>query len=153
MDEGSAGFTMASIDLSEAVNKVAAPFKSVAVSGGKRLSTSIATGVRTHADAAAVAQVVELLLDNATRYASEGSVIELSLCAVSHGKGKGAAELVVSNAVDELPEGFYRADASRSSKTGGSGVGLSVVRAIAEAHGGAATVSGHGNQITFTVCL
>ena len=65
MDEGSAGFTMASIDLSEAVNKVAAPFKSVAVSGGKRLSTSIATGVRTHADAAAVAQVVELLLDNA----------------------------------------------------------------------------------------
>ena len=146
MDEGSAGFTMASIDLSEAVNKVAAPFKSVAVSGGKRLSTSIATGVRTHADAAAVAQVVELLLDNATRYASEGSVIELSLCAVSHGKGKGAAELVVSNAVDELPEGdldrlfdrFYRADASRSSKTGGSGVGLSVVRAIAEAHGGAA---------------
>lgn len=122
MDEGSAGFTMASIDLSEAVNKAAAPFKSVAVSGGKRLSTSIATGVRTHADAAAVAQVVELLLDNATRYASEGSVIELSLCAVSHGKGKGAAELVVSNAVDELPEGdldrlfdrFYRADASRT---------------------------------------
>ena len=96
---------MASIDLSEAVNKAAAPFKSVAVSGGKRLSTSIATGVRTHADAAAVAQVVELLLDNAMRYASEDSVIELSLCAVSHGKGKGAAELVVSNAVDELPEG------------------------------------------------
>jgi signal transduction histidine kinase len=63
--------------------------------------------------------------------------------------------------VDELPEGdldrlfdrFYRADASRSSKTGGSGVGLSVVRAIAEAHGGTATVSGHGNQITFTVFL
>ena len=159
MDEGSAGFTMASIDLSEAVNKVAAPFKSVAVSGGKRLSTSVATGVRAHADAAAVAQVVELLLDNATRYASEGSVIELSLRAVSRGAGKGSAELVVSNAVDELPEGdldrlfdrFYRADVSRSSKTGGSGVGLSVVRAIAEAHGGSATVSGHDHQITFTV--
>lgn len=161
MDEGSAGFTMASIDLSEAVDKAAAPFESVAVSRGKRLSMSVATGVRAHADAAAVTQVVELLLDNATRYASEGSVIELSLRAVSRGAGKGSAELVVSNAVDELPEGdldrlfdrFYRADVSRSSKTGGSGVGLSVVRAIAEAHGGAATVSGHGNQITFTVCL
>lgn len=159
MDEGSAGFTMASIDLSEAVDKAAAPFKSVAVSRGKRLSTSIATDVWAHADAAAVAQVVELLLDNATRYASEGSVIELSLRAVSRGKGKGTAELVVSNAVDELPEGdldrlfdrFYRVDVSRSSKTGGSGVGLSVVRAIAEAHGGAASVCGHGNQITFTV--
>ena len=161
MDEGSAGFTMISIDLSEAVDKAASPFESVAVSRGKRLSTSIASGVRAHADAAAVAQVVELLLDNATRYASEGSVIELSLRAVSRGAGKGSAELVVSNAVDELPEGdldrlfdrFYRADVSRSSKTGGSGVGLSVVRAIAEAHGGSASVCGHGNQITFTVRL
>lgn len=159
MDEGSAGFTMATIDLSEAVDKAAAPFESVAVSRGKRLSMSIASGVRAHADAAAVAQAVELLLDNATRYASEGSVIELSLRAVSRGAGKGAAELVVSNAVDELPEGnldrlfdrFYRADVSRSSKTGGSGVGLSVVRAIAEAHGGSATVSGHDHQIAFTV--
>lgn len=161
MDEGSAGFTMTSIDLSEAVDKAAAPFGSVVVSRGKRLATSIASGVRAHADAAAVAQVVELLLDNATRYASEDSVIELSLRAVSRGQGKGAAELVVSNAVDELPEGdldrlfdrFYRADVSRSSKTGGSGVGLSVVRAIAEAHGGSASVCGHSNQITFTVRL
>lgn len=161
MDEGSAGFTMATIDLSEAVDTAATPFESVAVSRGKRLSTSIASGVRAHADAAAVAQVVELLLDNATRYASEDSVIELSLRAVSRGAGKGSAELVVSNAVDELPEGdldrlfdrFYRADVSRSSKTGGSGVGLSVVRAIAEAHGGSATVSGHDHQITFTVRL
>lgn len=161
MDEGSAGFTMAAIDLSEAVDKAAAPFESVAVSRGKRLSMSIASGVRAHADAAAVAQVVELLLDNATRYASEGSVIELSLRAVSRGAGKGAAELVVANAVDGLPQGdldrlfdrFYRADVSRSSKTGGSGVGLSVVRAIAEAHGGSATVSGHDHQITFTVRL
>ena len=161
MDESSAGFTMASIDLSEAVDKAAAPFESVAVSRGKRLSMSVATGVRAHADAAAVTQVVELLLDNATRYASEDSVIELSLRAVSRGAGKGSAELVVSNAVDELPEGdldrlfdrFYRADVSRNSKTGGSGVGLSVVRAIAEAHGGSATVSGHDHQITFTVRL
>lgn len=161
MDEGSAGFTMASIDFSEAVDKAAAPFASVAVSRGKRLSTSIANGVRAHADAAAVAQVVELLLDNATRYASEGSVIELSLRTVSRGQGKGSAELAVSNAVDELPEGdldrlfdrFYRVDVSRSSKTGGSGVGLSIVRAIAEAHGGTATVSGRDNQITFTVRL
>ena len=86
-------------------------------------------------------------------------MIELSLRAVSRGQGKGVAELVVSNAVDELPEGdldrlfdrFYRADVSRSSKTGGLGVGLSVVRAIAEAHGGSATVSGHDHQIAFTV--
>ena len=142
MDEGSAGFTMTSIDLSEAVDKAAAPFGSVAVSRGKRLATSIASGVRAHADAAAVAQVVELLLDNATRYASEDSVIELSLRAVSR-----------EGDLDRLFDRFYRADVSRSSKTGGSGVGLSVVRAIAEAHGGSASVCGHSNRITFTVRL
>lgn len=81
--------------------------------------------------------------------------------ALSLNEPSGAAEFVVTNTVDELPEGdldrlfdrFYRADVSRSSKTGGSGVGLSVVRAIAEAHGGSATVSGHDHQITFTVRL
>ena len=55
--------------------------------------------------------------------------------------------------MDRLFDRFYRADVSRSSKTGGSGVGLSVVRAIAEAHGGSAAVSGHDHQITFTVRL
>ncbi len=157
MDEGAAGFVMSSIDLSRCVREAAEPFVSVAVSRGKRLSLDIAEGVGAHADAAAVKQMVELLLDNATRYASLDSVIVCSLRSVSRGQ----AELVVQNAVDELPQGdldrlfdrFYRADASRSSATGGSGVGLSVVRAIAEAHGGTATVRGDNDQITFTVRL
>ena len=157
MDEGAAGFSMTPVDLSACVRDAAEPFTSVAVSRGKRLSMSIAEGVRTRADVAAVSQVVELLLDNATRYASDGSVIELTLRSVPRGQ----AELVVSNAVDELPVGdldrlfdrFYRADASRNSATGGSGVGLSVVRAIAEAHGGTATATGADGKIAFAVRL
>ena len=157
MDEGAAGFSMSPVDLSACVRDAAEPFTSVAISRNKRLSMSIAEGVRARVDVAAVSQVVELLLDNATRYASDGSVIEIALRAVPRGQ----AELTVSNAVDELPAGdldrlfdrFYRADASRNSATGGSGVGLSVVRAIAEAHGGTATVKGGDGQITFTVRL
>ena len=105
--------------------------------------------------------MVELLLDNATRYASEGSDIAVALHSGMRGAGKAGVELTVANDVDKLPEGdldrlfdrFYRADASRNSQTGGSGVGLSVVRAIAEAHGGKASVSGEGARITFTVRL
>lgn len=157
MDEGAAGFSMTPVDLSACVRDAAEPFASVAVSRSKRLSLSIAEDVRARADVAAVSQVVELLLDNATRYASEDSAIELSLRPVSRGQ----AELAVTNEVDELPAGdldrlfdrFYRADASRNSETGGSGVGLSVVRAVAEAHGGTATVKGGDGQITFTVRL
>lgn len=157
MDEGAAGFSMTPVDLSACVHDAAEPFTSVAISRGKRLSLTIAEDVRARADVAAVSQVVELLLDNATRYASDGSVIELTLRPVARGQ----AELAVSNAVDELPAGdldrlfdrFYRADASRNAATGGSGVGLSVVRAIAEAHGGTATVKGGDGRITFTVRL
>lgn len=155
MDEGAAGFSMSAVDLSPVVREAAEPFGSVAAARDKRLALDIAEGVKVRADAAAIAQVVELLLDNATRYASEGSTIALSLRA--HGRNQ--AVLVAENDVDELPTGdldrlfdrFYRADVSRNSKTGGSGVGLSVVRAIAEAHGGAATVAGRNRHITFTV--
>ena len=155
MDEGAAGFTKADVDLSELVDKASEPFVSVAVSRNKRLSRQIASGLTCKGDKAALAQVVELLLDNATRYASDDSVIELELAAAE----RGGARLTVTNAVDKLPEGdldrlfdrFYRADTSRNSKTGGSGVGLSVAKAIVEAHNGTIKATGGNNQITFTV--
>ena len=55
---------------------------------------------------------------------------------------------------DELFERFYRADSSRNSETGGHGIGLSVVKAIANAHKGkAACYSNDENSITFKITL
>ena len=96
-----------------------------------------------HADAAAIGQATELLLDNAMRYASPGSTIELTLTAAGRHR-----RISVRNRCDEVPTGdldrlferFYRADEARSSATGGSGIGLSAVRAIAEAHRGRARI-------------
>ncbi|CAD6548100.1 ATP-binding protein [Paraburkholderia sabiae] len=93
-----------------------------------------------YCDAARIRQTLLALLDNARRYAVPGAVrVELS----AHGRG---FLLVVE---DEGPglnadfarhvfEPFSREDASRSRRLGGSGLGLSVVRAIARAHGGEA---------------
>nr|WP_310376429.1 sensor histidine kinase [Catenuloplanes atrovinosus] len=51
-------------------------------------------------------------------------------------------------------ERFWRADQSRSRHTGGSGLGLAVVRKLAEAHGGrVSVVSSPGRGSTFTVHL
>lgn len=96
--------------------------------------------------------------DNATRYASEDSEIELTL----KRRLRGGVTLQVSNAVDALPEGdlkrlfdrFYRADTSRNSQTGGSGVGLSVAQAIVGAHGGSIRAQAlDAHTICFTVIL
>ena len=162
MDEGAASFSSDDVNLSELVATAAEPFSMVADSrGGKHLELDVEPEIHVKGDVAGLSQVVELLLDNATRYASEGSDIAVSLHSGVRGAGKAGVELTVANDVDQLPEGdldrlfdrFYRADTSRNSQTGGSGVGLSVVRAIAEAHGGKASVSGKDNRITFTVRL
>ena len=154
MDEGAASFSKGDVDFSSVVAEAADPFKQVAEQRGKSLSLETDPEVRVQGDSPALAQVVELLLDNATRYAKEGSQIELSL----HKRGR-KAQLVVSNEVDRMPEGdldrlferFYRDDSSRSSQTGGSGVGLSVVRSVAEAHGGSAKASSQVDRILFTI--
>lgn len=139
MDEGASALSMGDVSLSGVVEDVVTLYRPVAESRGKAISASIDAGLNVQGDKVALTQALELLVDNATRYASSGTVIEVS----ARRRGR-ACEVVVKNECDAVPKGdldrlferFYRDDVSRSARTGGSGVGLSVVRAIAEAHGG-----------------
>ena len=142
MDEGAA-LDLTSIDLSETVAAAAEPYRAVALAAGRTLAVNIEPHLAAHADAAAIGQATELLLDNAMRYASPGSTIELTLATAGRHR-----RISVRNRCDEVPTGdldrlferFYRADEARSSATGGSGIGLAAVRAIAEAHRGRARI-------------
>lgn len=158
MDEGTTQFEKTDLDLSELVEYASEPFCAVAESHGKKLVRNLESGLHVQGDISALSQVVELLLDNATRYASDGSEIELAL----KKRSRGGVTLQVSNAVDAMPEGelerlfdrFYRADTSRNSQTGGSGVGLSVAQAIVEAHSGSIRAQAlDAHTICFTVTL
>src|SRR5262249_26088300 len=88
-------------------------------------------------------QALANLVDNALRYGGD----EITLSAVV---ADGRVELHVSDNGDGLPaaflpvafERFARADAARGG--GGSGLGLSIVKTIAESHGGTAHVARHG---------
>ena len=79
------------------------------------------------------------LLENAIKYSPKGSEIRVTL----NKKGDTAAISVWDNAPkipeeerEKIFERFYRIDKSRSRQTGGSGLGLSIAREVAEAHGG-----------------
>ena len=95
---------------------------------------------RLEADPGLVARVLNNLLDNAAKYSApsagwvrlgvEGTAGEVTFRVEDHGAGI---------APEDLPHvftPFFRADPSRSRSTGGFGLGLSLARSIAEAHGG-----------------
>jgi two-component system OmpR family sensor kinase len=56
-------------------------------------------------------------------------------------------------ALERVFERFFRADPSRSRASGGVGLGLSIVTAVAEAHGGSASVQSQPGGSTFEIAL
>jgi signal transduction histidine kinase len=108
-------------------------------------------------DRALLGRLVDNLIDNAVRYATAASVVEVSVAATAQ-----AVTLRVANAgevidTDELPhlfDRFYRRGTSRSRRTGGSGLGLAIVAAVAEVHGGDVTAEAPpGGGLIVTVTL
>ena len=100
--------------------------------------------------------MASILLDNAVKYTPEGG--EISLRAFRSGR---RAVIEVSNTCQALagtdPERlfdrFYRADRARSGAVKGSGIGLSIAKAAAEAQGGKIRAEIKGDRITFQITL
>ena len=142
--------------LSDAVWETAEPFASMAAARGLTYTQEIADAVQIFGDRTAVQQMVSILLDNAVRYADEHGQIALSLCR----RGR-KAELTVSNTCRQAEEidtarlfdRFYRADESHSGRVAGTGIGLSIARATAEAHSGAISARRDGENMVFRVEL
>lgn len=157
MDEDSTRLEMLEFNISDAILDTAMPFETVAESKGKTLDISVAPDINYTGSETNIRQMVSLLLDNAIKYSSENGSIRLNFS--TNGKLK---TLSVWNTVDEIETGkldylferFYRIDKSRNSKTGGFGIGLSVVQAIVQAHNGKVSAkSEDGKSIEFTISL
>ena len=139
MDEGKQVGILEPFCLSDAVADAAEPFFTVAEARGKCLSVDIEEGLMFNGDEAQIRQLISLLLDNAVKYSDENGKIWLVL----KKKGKKSV-LEVKNTVKQMKQGkmdilferFYRTDESRNSETGGSGIGLSIAKAIVELHRG-----------------
>ena len=101
--------------------------------------------------------MISILLDNALKYSDEHGSIRLDVYKV-HGKTKievfNTCILEDTRNLSRLFDRFYRPDDSRSKKTGGTGIGLSIAQAVAEAYGGKIKVhSKDGKSILFQVSI
>ena len=155
MEEAGTGLEMIEFPVSEVVAEAAASFQAPAVTQGKSFTCEIAPMLTIKGNEKGVRQLVSILLDNALKYSPEGGEIRLKL--ESAGK---AVRLSVYNttktvmekeSLSRLFDRFYRTDASRNSGTGGYGIGLSIARAVVEAHKGKiSAASPDGQSLTIT---
>lgn len=157
IDENTTLTAAEEISLTEIVNRSAEMFSESAALRGLTLETNAAPDVRVRANADLLSRLLSILIDNAVKYAVPESVIHIS---VENGEKHKTVRL--TNRCEKLPDcppeklfdRFYRADAARNQKDGGSGIGLSAAQAIVHLHKGTLTAEyGDNNKITFTVKL
>ena len=137
MDEEESPLKLSDFAVSEAVEETAESFRDFARSQGHPLELAIVPGLTYCGDEYAVRQLVSILLDNAVKYAPQGTDIRLTLTHQDR-----TACLAVENGGDPIPpevaahrfDRFYRADSSRTGT--GFGLGLAIARAIVQNHRG-----------------
>lgn len=123
---------------------------------GIRIETRIEPDICASVDETLYIRMLTNLLSNAVRYSQDNGVVEVSLerreeniigTVKDHGCG------ISKTALPHIWERFYRADDSRTEE-GHSGLGLSMVKWIAEAHGGSVSVEsreGEGSRFLFQI--
>ena len=122
---------------------------------GIRMETDIEDGIMCSYNASLISRVIFNLLQNAYRYGKEDGIVRLSLK-----REDGSAVLRVSDNgrgiaaedIDKIWQRFWQADSSRGN--GGSGLGLAMVKEIADLHGGSVAVKstvGKGSEFSFSI--
>jgi two-component system sensor histidine kinase BaeS len=153
------------VPVEQLFDRVAARHERELNEAGVRLTTIVEPGAeRITADRDRLEQALQNLAANALRYAPTGTAIELRAAP----GGEGGHESIVLTVTDAGPgispqhlprvfDRFYKAEASRSvragSGAGGSGLGLSIVKAIVERHGGRVTVTSEPGRTVFALEL
>ena len=145
----------APLDLSDLVTDAALRFEPVAFEAGHPLQYDIQNGASLSGDHQQLDQLLDILLDNAVKYAAEDAPIRLTLDI----SGKNAV-LAVENPGDPIPpdkrphlfDRFYRVDDARTG-AGGFGLGLAIAQQIVRRHKGAITAASDARATRFTVTL
>ena len=140
------------LELRELLGRVRDRFADRARTRGRAIRVDAVDGLRVEADGLRLSQALSNLVDNALRYGdgdvvlrgrSDGVVTQLEVA----DSGAGFSAELAGHAFER----FTRGDAART--RGGAGLGLAIVRAIAEAHGGSAEIVADGPGATVRISL
>lgn len=140
--------------ISDAVDEEGRVFLPVCQAQGKRLVASVQPAITYYGDEQLIRRLVALLVDNAVKYSDPKTYVEVMLEEVNKKiilKISNPSKSTKDGNLDLLFERFYRADESHNSATGGHGIGLSVVKAIVDAHKAKIIAKCENGVVSFTV--
>lgn len=144
MDEDRQQYTMIDFPISDVVEETVMSFQTLAHSRKRVIRAEIAPMLSYYGDENSIRQIVGILLDNAIKYSKEGEDGSCEDILLKLEKKNHQIILTVQNSSERVDEEqlrhffdrFYRVDESRNSKAGGYGLGLSIAKAMVEAHRG-----------------
>ena len=143
------------VDLSDTVLESVLAFEPVAFECGRELVYDIQPELTVMGSGVQLRRLTDILLDNAVKYAAEGTPIRLLLrqegrCAALRVENRG--ETIPAEKLRHIFDRFYRADESRSGGEG-FGLGLAIAQSIAQSHGGSIGCASEEGVTRFTVTL
>jgi signal transduction histidine kinase len=157
-DAGQLTLSRSKVDLRHLIDLVIARHTLLAEERGVQLLTELSFApLLAHADSDRLQQALGNLVDNAIRHSLVGGVVRVTAVQDSqfthisiNDGGPGISEADIPHLFDR----FWRGDKSRTRNSGGSGLGLSIVKQIVEMHNGhIQVVSLNGSGATFTLSL
>lgn len=142
------------INLNYMLMQMADEFYPLLTPNGKQTIVDVEEDLKVDADANKLARVFNNILKNAIAYSYENSIIEISGTRKNEqaiitftNKGK----VIPPHKLNMIFEKFYRLDTSRTTQTGGAGLGLAIAKEIVRAHGGSISAESDDDKTVFTV--
>ena len=138
VDNGTVKMNFVPLDMSELISNAVLSFQLLYEEKGMGLRYAIAEGISVDGSEQHLYQVMDVLLDNALKYSTPGSMVSVDL--VSHGKTcvlsvASPGEPISKEDLKNIFKRFYRGDTARA-MNGSYGLGLSIAESIVEAHKG-----------------
>jgi len=144
------------VNLTRMLEQITYEFKPMFSEKGLQCTLTALPDITIKCDANKIQRVFDNLLRNAVNYSFEDSTIEIIVIQNNNGiklKFLNHGNTIPKEKLNRIFEQFYRLDTSRTTKTGGAGLGLAIAKEIVELHKGTINAFSENEVIAFEVIL